>query len=196
VVVAVLVVVAGYVIGTLPTAVVVGRHAGHDPLREGSQNPGATNVYRTSGRRAGVLVLAGDLLKGALAAGLGWAVGGHLLGVATGAAAVAGHVLPITRLRHGGKGVATCAGMVLVLFPVVGIAAALLWVALARLTHRPSVASLAAAAGIPAGVALTGGRGAEVAIVVSLAVVVVLRHRANIARLAHGTERPVDAGQP
>lgn len=193
---AVLVVTAGYVLGMLPTAVVVGRHAGHDPLLEGSQNPGATNVYRTSGRRAGVLVLLGDLLKGAVAAALGWAVGGHLLGVAAGAAAVVGHVLPVTRLRHGGKGVATCAGMILVLFPVVGIAAAFLWALLTRVTHRPSVASLAAAAAIPAGVAVTGRRGAEVAIVISLAAVVMLRHHANIARLAQGTERPVDAGQP
>ena len=192
---AVLVVVAGYVLGTLPTAVVVGRHAGHDPLAEGSQNPGATNVYRTSGRRAGTLVLVGDLLKGAVAAALGWVVGGDVLGVAAGAAAVLGHVLPITRPRHGGKGVATCAGMILVLFPVVGIVAAVVWAALARLTHRPSVASLAVAAGIPAGVAATGGRGVEVVIVVALAVGVVLRHHGNIARLAQGTERPVDAGQ-
>ena len=193
---AVLAVAVGYLVGTLPTAVLVGRHTGHDPLREGSHNPGATNVYRTSGRRAGAFVLAVDLLKGAAAAGLGWAVGGHVLGAATGAAAVLGHVLPFNRPLHGGKGVATCAGMVLVLYPVVGVAAAVVWLAVARLSRRPSVASLVAAVGIPIGVAATGERGIEVGIIVALAVIVVLRHHANISRLAHGTERAVDAGRP
>ena len=192
---AVLAVVVGYLVGTLPSAVLVGRRTGHDPLLEGSHNPGATNVYRTSGRRAGAVVLAIDVVKGAAAAGLGWAVGGHLLGAITGAAAVVGHVLPVNRLRHGGKGVATCAGMILVLYPLVGVAAALLWVVVARITRRPSVASLIAAVGIPIGVAVTGERGVEVGVIVGLAVIVVLRHHANIARLAHGTERAVDAGR-
>jgi glycerol-3-phosphate acyltransferase PlsY len=195
VVVAALAVAVGYVLGTLPTAVIVGRHAGHDPLQEGSHNPGATNVYRTAGRRAGAVVLAGDVLKGAVAAGLGWAAAGHLTGTLTGAAAVVGHIFPLRRPLHGGKGVATCAGMILVLFPVVGAAAAVLWIALARLSRRPSVASLALAVGIPVGVAVSGARGVEVAVVIALAVIVVLRHHANIARLAHGTERAVDAGQ-
>lgn len=194
-VVAVLVVVAGYLIGTLPTAVVVGRYTGHDPLREGSHNPGAANVFRTSGRVAGGVVLGVDVLKGAAAAGLGWAVDGHTLAAAAGAAAVVGHVLPFNRPRHGGKGVATCAGMILVLYPVVGAAAVVVWAVAARLTRRPSVASLLAAVGIPIGVAITGERGVEVGVVVALAAVVVLRHHANIARLAHGTERAVDAGR-
>ena len=193
---ALLVVVAGYLIGTVPTAQLVGRRTGHDPLREGSLNPGATNVFRTSGRGAGAIVLAVDLLKGAVAAGLGWAVGGHVLGAIAGAAAVAGHVFPYNRLRHGGKGVATCAGLVLVLYPFVGIAAAALWAIVARLSRRPSIASLVAAVAIPVGVAVSGERGIEVAVIVLLAVIVVLRHHANIARLARGTERPVDAGQP
>ena len=195
-VVAALAVAAGYLIGTLPTAVLVGRYTGHDPLQEGSHNPGATNVYRTSGRRAGAVVLLADLLKGAAAAGLGWTVGDHTLGAVTGAAAVLGHVLPFNRPRHGGKGVATCAGLVVVLYPLVGVAAAVLWAALARITRRASVASLAAAVGIPIGVAVVGGSGVEIGVIVALAAIVVLRHRANITRLAHGTERAVDAGRP
>src|SRR5436305_11412567 len=114
-----LIVVVGYALGTLPTAVLVGRRSGHDPTHEGSGNPGASNVYRTVGRRAAAVVLAGDLLKGAAAAGLGWALAGHTVGVATGAAAVVGHVVP--PWRRGGKGVATSAGMVLVLFPLHGL---------------------------------------------------------------------------
>ena len=195
-VVAVLAVTAGYLIGTLPTALLVGRHTGHDPLVEGSHNPGASNVYRTSGRRAGAVVLLVDLLKGAAAAGLGWVAGDHLLGLVAGTAAVLGHILPFHRPRHGGKGVATCGGVILVLYPLVGLGAAMLWAVLARFTRRPSVASLAGAVAIPAGVALSGARMAEVGIVIGLAVIVVLRHHANIARLAAGTERAVDAGRP
>lgn len=192
---AILSVLGGYLLGTFPTAAAVGRRAGHDPLTEGSGNPGATNVYRTAGRRAGALVLLGDLCKGAVAAAAGWVVGDHLLGVACGAAAVAGHVVPVGLGRRGGKGVATCAGLVLVTFPLVGLGGALLWAALARLTRRASVASLGLAIAVPVGVAALGAPGLEVAILAGVAVVVVARHGSNIARLARGTERPVEAGR-
>ena len=79
------VVVAAYLLGTFPTAALIGRMTGHDPTAEGSGNPGATNVLRTSGRGAGVAVLAIDVAKGALAVGLGLLVGDHTLGVITGA---------------------------------------------------------------------------------------------------------------
>ena len=94
------------------------------PTREGSGNPGATNVLRVAGRRAGAIALVGDLLKGAVPAAVGWAVGGHGLGVACGVAAVVGHVLPATRRFRGGKGVATAAGMAVVLFPAAAAVAA------------------------------------------------------------------------
>ena len=74
-----LLVVAGYGLGTLPTALLVGRRTGVDPTIAGSGNPGASNVYRTSGKTAGALVLLGDLAKGALAAGAGLAVDGGVL---------------------------------------------------------------------------------------------------------------------
>ena len=113
----VLTVVVGYLLGTLPTALLVGKRAGVDPRRAGSGNPGASNVYRTVGRRAASIVLGVDVVKGAAAAGLGWGLGGHTLGLVAGAAAVVGHSFPIG--RRGGKGVATCAGMLVVLIPVV-----------------------------------------------------------------------------
>jgi acyl phosphate:glycerol-3-phosphate acyltransferase len=196
VLVALLTAVAGYLLGTLPTAVVVSRSAGHDPTREGSGNPGASNVFRTAGRRAGALVLVGDMLKGAAAAGLGWVVAGHTVGVVCGAAAVLGHVAPVWRIRHGGKGVATLAGAVLVLFPVHGVVAVAGWVLVARVARRPSVASLLLAVALPASIAVTGAPGVELAILVGLTAVVVARHTANIARLLHGDERPLRAEQP
>src|SRR5689334_17894800 len=98
-----------YLAGMFPTARLVGGRTGHDPTHEGSGNPGASNVYRLAGRRAGAMVFLGDFAKGALAAGVGLAVGGRALGLACGAAAVAGHIAPVTRRFRGGKGVATAA---------------------------------------------------------------------------------------
>jgi glycerol-3-phosphate acyltransferase PlsY len=195
VVAAVLLVAGGYVLGSLPTALAVGRRTGHDPTSEGSGNPGATNVYRTAGRRAGAFVLLGDVVKGAAAAGLGWWSGGHLLGVACAAAAVVGHVLPVTRGFRGGKGVATYGGAVLVLFPLHGVVAAAAFLAAAKLSRRVSVASLVIAVAIPLGVAATGAPATEVALLAAIALLVVVRHADNIARLARGAERPLEAGQ-
>ena len=191
-----LLVVGAYLVGTLPTAQVVARRTGHDPTTEGSGNPGATNVYRTAGRRAGAMVLLGDLLKGALAAGIGWLVGDHLLGLVCGAAAVAGHVLPVTRRLRGGKGVATSGGATLVLFPLVGLACIAVFVVVAKLTRRASVASLALCAVAPIGAAVQGAPAIEVVLLAAMALVVVVRHADNIERLVRGTERPVEAGPP
>jgi acyl phosphate:glycerol-3-phosphate acyltransferase len=180
---------ASYLLGTFPTALLVGRSRGVDPTRAGSGNPGATNVARTAGRWAGALTFAGDAAKGAAAAALGWAVGGHGLGVACGLAAVAGHVLPVTRGLRGGKGVATAAGMAVVLFPAaaaVAIAAFGLGVAA---TRTVSVGSIAAAVTLPVAAAAFGAPGAEVAALAVGAAVIVARHSDNIARLRRGDER-------
>jgi glycerol-3-phosphate acyltransferase PlsY len=133
------------------------------------------------------------VLKGAAAAGLGWAVGGHTVGLLCGAAAVLGHSFPI--VHRGGKGVATCAGVIAVLFPLHGLGAAVAWVVVAKATRRPSIASIVLAVGIPVAVAITGAPAVEVVLLAGIAALVVLRHAGNISRLVHGTERPIEAGQ-
>lgn len=181
-------VVASYLLGTFPTAVLVGRRRGIDPTRVGSGNPGATNILRTAGRGAGALTLAGDVAKGALAAGLGWAVGGRGLGVACGVAAVVGPVLPAARRFRGGRGVATAAGMALVLFPG-ALAVAALGLALAAGGGRTEARGSVGDAGtVPVVAAGHGAAGGEVAALAVCAAVVVGRHRANIARLVRGGE--------
>jgi glycerol-3-phosphate acyltransferase PlsY len=190
-----LIAVLGYLLGTLPTAALVGRRVGIDPTRAGSGNPGATNVYRSAGRRAGALVLLGDLLKGAAAAGAGLLAGDRTLAVVAGACAVLGHVLPVTRRFRGGKGAATYAGAVLATFPLLGLAGAAGWALLAVTTKRASIASLVLAVAIPAALGLVGTPGREVAVLAGAGAVVVARHRDNIARLAHGAEGPVEAGR-
>src|SRR3954449_13578298 len=93
-----------WALGTFPTAVLVARAHGHDVTREGSGNPGASNVARLVGWRAGALVLVIDFAKGAIAAGIGMATYGRVGAFAMGAAAVLGHTFPL--YRKGGKGVA------------------------------------------------------------------------------------------
>jgi glycerol-3-phosphate acyltransferase PlsY len=188
VVVAALVVVGAYLLGGFPTAAIVGRRSGFDPGSAGSGNPGASNSFRLGGARAGVLVLVGDVGKGAIAAGTGLAAGGRGLGVAAGAAAVVGHVAPIARRFHGGKGVATAAGMVAVLEPVAALAGGIVWVAVAKLTRKAVLGSIVMVAVVALTIAVAGRPAWEVATIAGVAVLVVVRHRDNLARLRRGEE--------
>ena len=185
------VVAASYLLGTFPTAVLVGRRRGFDPTAVGSGNPGASNVTRIGGRRAGAVVLLGDLGKGALAAGLGYVVDGRTLAWVAGAAAVAGHLWPVTRRFRGGKGVATAAGVVAVCAPVVFLGLAVVFAALVGLTKHAAVGSLAIAALTPVLVFAVGQRAREVAVAAAIGAVVIVRHRTNIRRLLAGTESSV-----
>jgi glycerol-3-phosphate acyltransferase PlsY len=268
---------ASYLLGTFPSAWLATRRRGVDPTSAGSGNPGATNVYRTAGRGAGVLTLVGDVFKGAGAAALGWAVGGHGLGVACGVAAVVGHVAPLVpgpghtsrfhgrsghtsrfrgrsghtsrfhgrsghtsrfrgcsghtsrfhgrsghtsrfhgrsghtsrfhgrsghtsrfhgrsgrgsgrRVLRGGKGVATVAGMALVLFPLAALVSAAAFGVVTTLSRTVSLGSIAAVAVLPAAAGALGAPGREVAALAGCAVIVIARHRANIRRLWRGEE--------
>lgn len=191
---AALLVAASYVAGLAPTAQAIGRRLGHDPTQEGSGNPGASNVYRTAGGVAGALVLAGDVAKGAVPAAVGRAAGGRRLGLLCGAAAVAGHVAPVTRRFQGGKGVATAAGVSLVLFPGISLALAGLWAGVFGVTRTASLASVSTAVVWPLLVAADRRPASEVLGVTAVAALVLARHRGNLARLAQGTERRLFRG--
>ena len=183
-----LAIVPAYLLGTLPTAVMVGRRYGRDLTAEGSGNPGASNAWRTLGRRAAAVVLIGDMGKGALAAGMGWVIGGRALGVGCALAAVVGHVAPRTRRVRGGKGVATWVGAALVLLPVVMAVLGVAWALIVRIGGVAAAGSLVVAAGLPVGAALTGRSPAEVAMWAAAGLVVITRHRDNIGRLRRGEE--------
>ena len=183
------VVVAAYLLGTYPTATLVASSRGRDVLAEGSGNPGASNVYRIAGKKAGALVLVVDLLKGAASAGLGYAIGGRDLALAAGAASVVGHCFPITRGFRGGKGVACSAGMSLVMFPVVAALVTLVWLVVAGAMNKASLASVLALVALPLGVAAAGYPATEVAAITAVAALVIARHAGNISRLLRGEER-------
>ena len=118
-----------WALGTFPTAVLVARAHGHDVTREGSGNPGASNVARLVGWRAGALVLVIDFAKGAIAAGVGLAVGGRAGAFALGVAAIVGHTFPL--YRKGGKGVATNIGILFGLYWPLGLIFLGVWLAMA-----------------------------------------------------------------
>ena len=183
-----LVVVIAYVLGTLPSAQVVAGRSGVDPTSAGSGNPGATNVYRTAGRRAGLVVFAFDVGKGVAAVALGMAVAGRPLALACWVAATLGHVLPVTRRLRGGKGVATGGGGSIVLFPVLAVGVIALFAFVARVTGKASMGSIAIALALPVAVAAAGNTTREVLVAAAISALVLVRHVANIRRLLAGEE--------
>ena len=182
----VLLVPAAWLLGTFPSATIVARAHGRDVTREGSGNPGATNVHRLMGWRAGLLVLAIDFAKGAVAAGVGLAVAGRAGAFALGGAAILGHMFPL--YRKGGKGIATGAGALIVLYPLVVLGLLVVWVVIARVLHKASLASLICTVLFPIAVWALGYDWWEVVLLGGLAVLIVLRHASNIRRLLHNQE--------
>jgi glycerol-3-phosphate acyltransferase PlsY len=199
----------GYVLGSLPFGYLVARAHGVDIFTVGSGNPGATNVKRALGARAGNMVFALDVLKGAFATGWPWLYGwvsmrGHphappqfyeeshqvavWMMVAGLVGAVLGHSFSMFTRFKGGKGVATAAGGLVVLLPVACLAAGAMWVAAFYAFRYVSLASILAAATVA--VVPWFGRGPLVMNLVAtgLGVFVIVRHRANIQRLLNGTE--------
>ena len=190
--VAVLLVVFAYAVGTFPTALMVGRRMGVDPTAEGSGNPGASNVYRLGGRRAGIVVGLIDMAKGAVPAALALIVAGRPEAHAVWVAAVAGHVWPITRGLRGGKGVATAGGAGLVISPLVGLACALVFLVVVRIGRIAALGSLSIALSYPVIALVVGFPWWEVAVSASVAAILVARHQANIRRLLHRDEARLD----
>jgi glycerol-3-phosphate acyltransferase PlsY len=184
--------VAGYLVGAIPFGLILGKRlAGLDVRAVGSGNIGATNVARAAGWRLGALVLALDALKGlapTLAARLLVPVPGWVA-VASGAAAIVGHVFPVYLRFKGGKGVATSLGVFLVLAPLPTLAGALAFggvFAIGRVVSVGSIAGVLTACG--ACFALQGASPASL-LYAAAAALIVVRHRSNIARLFKRQER-------
>ena len=181
-----------YMVGTFPSAELIARRKGVDITAQGSGNPGASNTFRLLGWKAGAVVFALDFAKGALAAGIGIWIDGHLGAYILGAAAIIGHTLPVTRHFKGGRGVATGAGVIFVIFPGLAVVAGVLWGIVARVTHKASVASITIMIALPIGVALTGHTATDIAVISALSLLVLTRHWSNVRRLVRGEELGLD----
>ena len=186
---------AAYLIGSLSFAVLVSRAMGlGDPRSYGSGNPGATNVLRTGNKGAALLTLALDALKGFVPV---WAVAafGAPLGLGEGTAALVGvaaflgHLWPLFFGFKGGKGVATAAGVLMGLNPLLGVASLASFAIVAHFFRYVSLASLVAAVFAPFYQLLMWGGGPTAVAVGVMALLLVWRHSANIRKLLDGTER-------
>ncbi|MBI3085715.1 MAG: glycerol-3-phosphate 1-O-acyltransferase PlsY [candidate division NC10 bacterium] len=181
---------AAYLLGSVPFGLLIARvQGGVDLRRVGSGNIGATNALRAVGKGAAALTLLGDMGKGAAAVGLGrwFGVSPTVLAMIA-LVAVAGHLFPVFGGFRGGKGVATTLGVVLATMPVVGALLLLLWLLVAAAWRYSSLAALVASAAMPVLAWLVDGRPAMLGLSGTLFLVVLLRHRENIARLWKGTE--------
>ncbi|WP_294262954.1 glycerol-3-phosphate 1-O-acyltransferase PlsY [uncultured Sphingomonas sp.] len=184
----------GYLLGSIPFGVILTRMAGAGDLRQiGSGNIGATNVLRTGRKGLAAATLLLDALKGAAAVWIVAAVWPGLAPVA-GAAAFIGHCYPVWLRFNGGKGVATLMGIALALSPPVAGVYAVVWLGLLALVRISSVAGMAAAVSAPVAAAWFQ-RFDIVLVFLALALIVLWKHRANIDRLASGTEPRIGSGR-
>jgi acyl phosphate:glycerol-3-phosphate acyltransferase len=196
--------IAAYLIGSLSFAVIVSRLMGlKDPRTFGSKNPGATNVLRSGSKAAAIVTLLLDALKGLLPV-LAVRIFGKPYGLddgtvaLVGLAAFLGHLWPVFFKFQGGKGVATFIGVVFGIHPLLGLATGATWLIIAFFFRYSSLASLVAAAFVPA-YYLLGNRiqwYADTAIAIALfamAMLLAYRHRENIVRLLQGKESKLGA---
>jgi glycerol-3-phosphate acyltransferase PlsY len=180
----------GYLAGSIPFAVLVSRVMGlPDPRTYGSGNIGATNVLRSGHRIAALLTLAGDAGKGWAAVLVARILGAtdELLAIVA-IAAFLGHVFPVWLRFRGGKGVATAAGVVIALDWRLGVAVIVAWLTIAVVSRYSSLASVVAALVAPVAAWYLLGVGPVLAAVTVMSVVLIARHRANIAKLLRGEE--------
>lgn len=183
-----------YLLGTLPSAIMVAKRGGIDVTSAGSGNPGTSNVVRLLGWRYGAVVFALDMGKGAFAAWLGGAIADQRVSVLAYvclATSVIGHTFPITRKFKGGKGVATGGGAMFVVHPLISLALFLSWFAIRKLGKASSVGSLTITIALPIAVAIAGGEVWEIAALSILALLILIRHIGNIQRLRNKQEPAV-----
>jgi acyl phosphate:glycerol-3-phosphate acyltransferase len=196
------VVLAAYLVGSIPTGYLVGRRRGVDVRTQGSGNIGATNVARTLGRKLGILVLILDALKGVVPLAT-WRIadlGAHIplsgqlapfLFTAVGLAPIVGHCFPVWLRFRGGKGVATALGVFLVADPLLVAIGGALFAALYAATRIVSIGSLCAALAIPTAAALLGRPAPVLALTIGGALIVIGKHHGNIRRLLRRRELKV-----
>jgi glycerol-3-phosphate acyltransferase PlsY len=182
-------IVLGYLLGSIPFGVLITKAAGAGDLRKvGSGNIGATNVLRTGRKDLALLTLLGDGGKGLVAVLIVRTLWGHDADVLAGAAAFVGHLFPVWLGFRGGKGVATFFGVLLAAAWPVGLAAALTWILVFAVSRISSLGALSAAALSILYALGLHARPAILALAAFMAVLIYIRHHANIGRLIKGQE--------
>jgi len=186
-------IIAGYLMGSFSSAIVVCKILGlPDPRSGGSGNPGATNVLRLGGKKAAIITLLGDVLKGLIPVLVAVALQVDDLVLALVAAgAFLGHLFPIFFGFKGGKGVATAVGVLFGISWQVGLAALATWIVMALISRYSSLSAIVASVLSPLYMHLLTGSRELVAMNILLALVLLWRHAGNIRRLLDGTESKI-----
>ncbi|MCX6408930.1 MAG: glycerol-3-phosphate 1-O-acyltransferase PlsY [Actinobacteria bacterium] len=187
--------VLAYLLGSIPFALIAGKLHGVDLREAGSGNLGATNVFRTLGRTAGVAVMVLDIAKGAAAVLVAVALTNNPWPLAAAALAILGHVFPVWTHFKGGKGVAVGAGAMIGLVPSASGALLVLWILLVVFTRYVSVASIVAALAAAPLAYVFGAPWSYVVFIALAGVFVIYKHRENIVRLVHGDESRIQFGR-
>lgn len=184
-----LLILSGFVVGSIPFGVVIARFYGVDLKKVGSGNIGATNVLRTMGKGPAFLTLIGDVMKGVLPA----AAGEHFfndptMGGIIGLSSILGHNFSLFLRFRGGKGVATSIGVLLVLLPKAAVVTIVLWLAVIVITRYSSLGAIVSFGALPATVYLLDYTADKLIISVVISGLLIARHAANIKRLIQGKE--------
>jgi len=185
---------AGYALGSVNSSVIIGRIYGIDIRNEGSKNAGLTNALRVLGKKAAVMVLAGDILKGVIAVLLGslvsrWAGSlGQYFSVAAGTFAVIGHNWPVYFKFKGGKGILTTATVIFMLDWRIGLVVLVLFVLVVALSKYVSLGSITGAFAVPLVAFAFGHDLVFICFMLFLSALAIFRHKANINRLMNGKE--------
>jgi len=183
-----------YVLGSIPTGLWLGLWLRNIDIRHyGSKNIGATNTLRILGKKLGITALVADMLKGALAVGVGYLAVNYFgaygyTHILCGVAAIAGHIFSMFIGFKGGKGVATSTGVFLALAWQPTLIAAAVFLAVVAATRMVSAGSLAAAVALAVAAYVFSVEKILLLIIVIVAVLIIIKHRANIGRILTGTE--------
>jgi acyl phosphate:glycerol-3-phosphate acyltransferase len=181
-----------YLIGSIPFALILARRLGTTDLRRiGSGNLGAANVLRTAGVRAGVTVMLLDMAKGAGSVMLVQRFDLGAVTAAAGLAAIVGHVFPVWLRFRGGKGVATACGVFSVLTPLAVGPALAVFLSAVWITRYISVGSILASVALPPIAYATGSPAPVQAAALAASLIIIVRHRTNLARVLAGTEQRI-----
>ncbi|MFZ0244629.1 glycerol-3-phosphate 1-O-acyltransferase PlsY [Candidatus Binatus sp.] len=184
-----LLIVGAYLVGSIPTGVIVGRMRGFDPRAVGSGNIGTSNVARAGGASAAAITFAGDMLKGAIPVMVAQAAGFPIAIIAwTGLAAFIGAICSVFLRFRGGKGVAAALGIWLAIAPMVILVALAVFGAVFAVSRIMSLASMGAAIALPPTVAALGLPHHYLLLAILMTALVLFRHRENIQRLSRGEE--------
>lgn len=180
--------VAGYLLGSINTSLVVGKFYGTDVRKHGSGNAGATNTLRTLGKTAALFVLIGDILKGILACLIGLMVFGRTGEIIAGSLAIIGHNWPLYFGFRGGKGVLTSFSVLLVIDYKIALLVLLAFIIVTLATRYVSLSSISAAVALPILAIILKRDLGLIVFYALLGLLVIIRHRSNIERLLKGTE--------